>query len=364
MTQTALYNRHVALGGRMVDFAGWELPIQYATGPKAEHHCVRNHAGLFDIDHMGQVRVSGPDAVPYLQHILTANIARLVPSQARYALMCYADGGIVDDVFVYCEASSYMLVINAANRDKDIRWLAYHADDYDVQVDNISDETYMLALQGPQAQAVLQNLASSDLDTIGFHKHAHVSLDGVDTLMSRTGYTGEDGFELYFDAAAASNLWDAILEAGVPYGVQPIGLAARDSLRLEAAMALYGHEIHAQTNAIEAGLNWAVSYKKGDFIGRDAILKAKFEGTVHTLVGLRMVERGVPREHYEIAHMGELIGHTASGGYAPTLDAFIATAFVQGEYAQAGTELDVIMRGQPRKALVVDLPFYEPRYKR
>ena len=245
--KTALYDRHVALGARMVDFAGWLLPVQYPTGPKVEHRRVREAAGLFDIDHMGQIVVSGPDALPFLQHVMTADVARFGLGDANYSLMCYADGTVVDDVFIYRLPDRYFVAVNASNNEKDTRWLAHHVGDWDVAVQNVSEETYMLALQGPRAEAILQPLAEADLASLPRHHAVETRVAGASGLVGRTGYTGEDGFELYLDATQAARVWDALLAAGAPEGLVPAGLAARDTLRLEAALPLYGQEISAES---------------------------------------------------------------------------------------------------------------------
>ncbi len=365
MPRTSLYNTHVSMGGRMVEFAGWELPVQYPTGPLAEHKAVREAAGLFDIDHMGQVRVTGPDALAYLQHLVTWDVSRLNVHDAGYSLLPYADGGLVDDIFIYHCEDHWLVVINAANRDKDIKWMQLHVSGYNVSVENISDETYMLALQGPKAQEILQKLTSYDLDRIGFHQCDFMEIAGIPAMASRTGYTGEDGFELFFPDDRAVEMWNAILEAGKPLGLLPAGLGARDSLRFEACLPLYGQEIHAEIDPISARLGYFVRFEKGDFIGRDAILKVKLEGPKKKLVGFEMVDRGVPRHGYEIADAdGNVIGEVTTGMFAPTVGKFLGMGYVPAAYAKRGTEFYILIRGKARKAKVVKRPFYKPRYKK
>ena len=296
--QTRLYDRHVALGGRMVEYANYLLPVQYPAGPKAEHLRVRHAAGLFDIDHMGQVIVRGPDALPFLQQVLTADVSAFGPGTANYALLCYDDGTVVDDTFVYTLPDHYLVVINAANNAKDTRWLKAHRHGFDVQIDNVSDETYMLALQGPAAQAILQPLCDLMLDDLTYHHAATATVAGVSMLVGRTGYTGEDGFEVYFPADEAPAVWDAIMAAGTRHDLLPIGLAARDSLRFEAAMPLYGQEISAARVPLAAGLGWAVALAKPSFVGREALWKTRLEGTPERLVGFRMTAGSVPRHGY------------------------------------------------------------------
>ena len=362
--RTELYERHLAAGAKIVDFSGWELPIQYAPGPKQEHLTVRQAAGLFDIDHMGQVMVSGPDALAYLQSLLTADIAEIAPNRAGYALMCYDDGGTVDDVFVYNLGDRYMVAINASNVRKDTRWMAWHRNSYRVELEDISADTYMLALQGPASEGILQRVcADADLSSLPYHGCLHCRLDGVTALVGRTGYTGEDGFELYFPAAQATTIWDALLAAGASDGLQPIGLAARDSLRLEPCMPLYGQELSSDRTPIQAGLSWAVSFEKGAFVGRDALAKERLEGPHERLVAFRMVDRGVPRHGYPVLQDEVVVGEVTSGIYSPTLDAFIGLAYVPGHLAKIGTEVGIGIRGKTRRAQLVRKPFYRPAYR-
>ncbi|MHB9032771.1 MAG: glycine cleavage system aminomethyltransferase GcvT [Anaerolineae bacterium] len=357
--RTALYDRHLALGGRMVEFAGWELPVQYTAGPTAEHLATRQAAGLFDIDHMGQAEISGPGSLAFLQQVVTADMRGLEPGIARYGLLCYADGGAVDDVFIYVLPERYIVVLNAANRAKDVRWLQAQAVGYDLALRDISDETYMLALQGPRAEAILQPLCPANLAELQRHHALETTVAGVNTLVGRTGYTGEDGFELYFPAASAGGMWDILLERGRPEGLLPAGLAARDSLRFEACMPLYGQEISANRGPVGAGLSWAVAWDKGSFIGRDALLKERLEGSNERLVGLKLTERGVPRHGYRVLADGAPCGEVTSGMYAPTLEGFYALAYVSAEHAAPGTELTIEIRGKPAAAEVVRKPFYK-----
>jgi len=363
MAKTLLYDRHVALDGRMVSFAGWELPVQYAAGPKAEHLAVRAQAGLFDIDHMGQLVVTGPDALPFLQAMLTADIGAIGEGEAGYALLCYADGGVVDDTFVYRLPDRFFIAINASNNEKDTRWLQAHAAGYDVQIVNVSAETYMLALQGPLSAMILAPLCSADISALQHHHAIQTTVAGVPGLVSRTGYTGEDGFELYLQADGAVTAWDAIMAAGGPHGLLPIGLAARDSLRFEACMPLYGQELGPDITPLEAGLSWAVDWSK-DFCGRDALLKLRLEGAARTLVAFKMLDRGVPRHEYPILSEGEVVGQVTSGMYAPTLDAFLGLGFVPTSLRRPGTEISIGIRDREHRAVVVRKPFYVPAYRR
>jgi aminomethyltransferase len=362
--QTMLYERHVRLDGRMVEFAGWTLPVQYPTGPLEEHQRVRQAAGLFDIDHMGQVVVTGPDALPYLQNVMTADVSTFPVGSANYSLMCYDDGGVVDDTFIYHMPDRYFVAINASNNAKDTRWLNYHRHGFDVRIENVSAQTYMLALQGPKAQEILQPLCAADLGKLPYHMALDTPIAGVPTLLGHTGYTGEDGYELFFPTDQAGLLWDKIMEAGAPSGLLPIGLAARDSLRFEVCMPLYGQEISAMLDPIEAGLGWAVSFDKGDFVGRGALLKARLEGTPNKLVGFEMTEGGVARHTYEVEVNGEICGEVTSGMYAPTLGKFLGLAYVPAEYSASGTQLGIVIRTKVKPAVVVKKPFYTPAYRR
>ncbi len=365
MSRTRLYETHLSMGARITEFGGWEMPVQYPTGPLEEHRAVREAAGLFDIAHMGRVKVSGPDALAYLQHMVTWDVSRLCVGEASYSLLCYEDGGFVDDIFVYRYPDYYLVVVNAPNIEKDVKWFQLHTPGYNVLVENISDKMYMLALQGPKAQEILQKLTSYDLDKIVFHGCIEIEVAGVPTLVSRTGYTGEDGFELIFPSEKALEMWETILKTGKPFGLLPAGLAARDSTRFEACLALYGQEIHSEVNPISARLGYFVRFEKGDFIGRDAILKVKLEGPKEKLVGFEMVDRGVPRHEYEVADAdGNIIGEVTTGLYAPTLKKFLGMAYVPTQFAKLGTEIYIVIRGKAHKAKVVKRPFYKPRYRR
>ncbi len=362
--QTELYARHVERDARMVEYAGYWLPVQYPTGPKEEHLRVRQAAGLFDIDHMGQVRVSGPDALAFLQRIMTADVSRFRVGRANYSPMCYADGTVVDDTFIYRLPDSYFVAINASNNAKDTRWMKAHHGGLDVTIENVSEETYMLALQGPLSEQILQPICAADLTAMKYHSAVQTTVADVPTFVGRTGYTGEDGFELYFPAEEAVKIWDRLLEIGEPQGLIPCGLAARDSLRLEACMPLYGQEISASRTPLEAGLGWAVALHKEGFIGREALLKAQLEGPTEHLIAFVMADRGVPRHEYAVASDGEVIGEVTSGIYAPTLDAFVGMAYVPADYAEPETEIDILIRDKPRRAKVVKKPFYVPAYRR
>lgn len=359
LKRTPLYDSHRALGAKMVEFSGWEMPVQY-KGILDEHRAVRTAAGLFDIDHMGQVRVTGNDALRFLNHLLTANFSDMGVNTAKYAVMCYADGTCVDDTFVYRLENEWMVVINAGNRDKDNAWIKAQAAGFDVTLKDVSDEFYMLAFQGPKAEQVLQKLESFDLSELKYHQARELHTTHGRGIIARTGYTGEDGFEMFLPAQLGVHAWDEILKAGQAEGVLPIGLGARDSLRFEAKFALYGHEIDANTTPIEAALGWACDLNK-PFIGRDILLKQKLEGVRKKLVGFEMLERGIARGGYEIASNGKVVGTVTSGMPAPTLEKNIGLGYVPPELAKVGTELEILIRRKPTKAVVVKTPFYANR---
>ena len=371
LKQTNLHAWHVENGGRMVPFAGWEMPVQYPTGPIEEHRATREAAGLFDIDHMGQMEVRGPDAEAFVNWLVTYNVAQMSEFSAHYSLMCYQDGGIVDDVFVYKlpdpDASGrpyFFIAINASNRAKDVAWAQAQAIGFDVTVTDISEETYMLAFQGPKAPEILDRLTQVNLQSVPrFTAVTDTIFDDVEVLFGRTGYTGEDGFELYFPAEHALMVWTGILAAGEADGVLPIGLAARDSLRFEPCMPLYGHEIAADITPIEARLTFAVGFDK-NFSGRDALLKIKLEQPARVLVGFELVDRGVPRHGYPVVHNGQEIGFVTTGMFAPTEQRYLGMAYVPSELSKIGTEIDIMVRDHARKAVVVKRPFYTPAYRR
>ena len=379
LKRTELYQWHVDHGGRMVPFAGWEMPVQYPTGPIQEHHATRQAAGLFDIDHMGQIEVRGADAEAFVNRLVTFDVTlmeildalsmRSLP--AHYALFCYADGGIVDDLFVYRlpdpdveDRDYFFLVINASNRSKDVAWVKAHTGQYEVQVRDISDQTYMLAFQGPEAPQILDRMVSADLTQMKrFSAVQDTIVEDVPVLLGRTGYTGEDGFELFFPAESALKVWEAILKEGQAEGVKTIGLAARDSLRFEPCMPLYGHELSADITPIEARLSFAVNLEK-DFIGRDALLKQKLEKPDRVLVGFELVERGVPREGYTVLYEGEPIGAVTSGMFSPTTGRYLGMAYVPPEISSSGTEIQIQIRKKMVAAKIVKRPFYVPAYRR
>lgn len=360
LKRTPLHATHHGLGARMVEFGGWDMPVQYPGGILEEHRAVREAAGLFDVSHMGEIQIRGPQALAYLQHLVTNDPARMALGDAQYTVMCYPDGGAIDDLIVYrLGDDDYLAVVNASNKDKDFDWMRGQVNGFDVQVADRSDDYGLVALQGPRAVAILRPITDVDLDALGYYTARRGEVSGIDALISRTGYTGEDGFEIMVAAGDTPALWDALMAAGANFGLRPAGLGARDTLRLEAAMPLYDHELDAATNPIEAGLPRFVSLDKGDFNGREAMVTAKANGPAKRLVGFEMVGRGIPRGGYEVARDGEVIGVVTSGTQSPTLGKAIGMAYVRPDYAAVGTDLDIIIRGQPVAARIVKRPFYK-----
>jgi aminomethyltransferase len=360
LKRTPLYPLYERYGAKTIDFGGWDLPVQFGDGIQKEHEAVRQRAGLFDVSHMGEVRVTGLDALNFLQNISTNDVSKLVNGQAQYSMMCYPDGGVVDDLLVYKFADRhYMLVINASNIDKDLDWLQKHVDG-DVAIQNLSAETALLALQGPSSERILRKLTEADLGSLkGFHFLPDAVVGGVTTVMvSRTGYTGEDGFELYVWEQDAPELWEKLMEAGREEGLAAAGLGARDTLRFEAKLPLYGQELSASISPLEAGLGFFVKLDKGDFIGRDALAVQSQHGVTRKLVGIEMIDRGIPRSHYAVYAEERQVGEVTTGTQSPTFKTNVGLALVGSRYAELGTELEVDIRGKRLRARVVKAPFY------
>jgi aminomethyltransferase len=363
LRRTPLFDAHVKAGAKMVPFGGWEMPVQY-TSILEEHRTVRSAVGLFDISHMGEFEVEGRGALAVVQRLSTNDAAALAIGQVQYALLCAPDGGIVDDLTLYRLAPErFMLTVNAANIDGDWAWVTEHGAG-DARWRNASAETGLLAVQGPRAEALVQRLADTDVTAVRYYHFARGAVAGVPALISRTGYTGEDGFELYVAAEQAEALWRALLEVGAADGIRPIGLGARDTLRLEMKFALYGNDIDRETNPLEAGLGWVVKPAKGDFIGREAIEAMRARGIARKLVGFEMVERAVPRHGYRLLQDGVEVGVTTSGSFSPSLERGIGMGYVRADLAAIGSELDVEIRGQAHRARVARTPFYPSKAKR
>jgi aminomethyltransferase len=361
LKRTPLYEQHLALGARLVEFGGWEMPVQYSSILE-EHRAVRTRAGLFDVSHMGEFKVEGKDALAFLQNLVPNDVERLAIHQALYSQLCLPDGGTIDDLIIYYLAENhYMMVVNAANIDKDFAWVEKQARNFDVQATNQSDATALLALQGPESLAILQPLTGEDLSAIGYYHCTPGMVDGINCIISRTGYTGEDGFELYCAPVDVVKLWNDLLAAGKQHGLLPAGLGARDTLRLEAGYCLYGHELDEQTNPLEANLGWTVKLNKGDFIGHDALLKVKEEGLKRKLIGIEMIERGVSRGGYAIYENDQQIGALTSGAPSPTLNKNIGMGYVEAAHAVAGKTVQIDIRGKRTAAQIVALPFYKRR---
>jgi aminomethyltransferase len=344
---------------KMVPFAGWEMPVQFSS-IKEEHEAVRTRAGIFDVSHMGEIEISGPDALKLVQKLTTNDASKLTVGKAQYSLMCYENGGTVDDLLVYRTGEeTYLLVVNAGNIEKDYEWIVKHAEG-NVTVKNRSKETAQIAIQGPLAESILQKLTSYDLSQIKFFQFVQdLEIGGIKTLVSRSGYTGEDGFELYFSAEDAPKMWNLLLEAGKEEGLLPCGLGARDTLRFEARLPLYGQELTETITPIEAGLGFAVKPEKGEFIGRDVLALQKAEGAPRKLVGIEMIDRGIPRTHYPVYVGDQQVGEVTSGTQSPTLKKNVGLALVKSEFAALDQVLEVEIRGKRLKAKVVPTPFYK-----
>ena len=363
LKRTPLYAVHVKAGARMVPFGGWEMPVQYC-GIVEEHRTVRSAVGLFDVSHMGEFEIAGPGALAVLQRLTTNDAGVLAVGQVQYSLLCSPDGGIVDDLTLYRFGDDrLMLTVNAANIDKDWAWVTAEGRG-NARWTNISAQTALLAVQGPRAEALVGRLADVDAPGIGYYRFERGKVAGVSAIISRTGYTGEDGFELYVNAADAVGLWDALMDAGKADGIVPVGLGARDTLRLEMKYALYGNDIDQTTNPMEAELGWVVKLAKGEFVGRAAIEKVKTEGPRRKLVGFEMVDRAVARHGYRILKAGAEIGVVTSGSYGPQVDRYIGMGYVPTACSRVGDEFEVEVRGKGQRAKVVQTPFYPSKVKK
>lgn len=356
--RTPLHDRHVAAGGRLVEFAGWQMPVQY-RGVIEEHRAVRSAAGLFDVSHMGEIRVAGPGAEAFVQRLTPNDVSKLTPGRVHYSALLAEDGTYHDDILVYrLAADEILLVVNAANAAKDFAWVASQPHD-GLAVEDVSAQWALLALQGPKALEILAPLTDAALDAIRYYQFARGEVAGVPAIVSRTGYTGEDGFELYVPPDAAGDLWDALLATGEPLGLMPAGLGARDTLRLEAGMALYGHEIDRTTTPWDAGLDWTIKLDKGDFIGRDALVAARERGPARRLIGFDVEGRGIARDGYEVRVAGAVAGKVTSGTFSPTFERALGMAYVVAEHAQPGREIEIDVRGRAVAARLRALPFYK-----
>jgi len=359
LKRTPLYEQHRQLGARLVEFGGWEMPVQYSS-ILDEHRAVRTQAGLFDVSHMGEFSLRGPGALAALQQLVPNDLARLSINQALYTQLCRPNGGVIDDLLIYrLGETDYMLVPNAGNIEKDFAWISEQCQGFEIHLVDQSLSTGLLALQGPLAQTILQALTVVDLSTLVYYHCAPGRVGNVDCLLSRTGYTGEDGFELYCSAEDVADLWEDLLVAGKEQGLLPVGLGARDTLRLEAGYCLYEHDLDEQTNPLEAGLGWTVKLAKGEFIGHAALVQIKAQGLKRKLVGIEMIERGVCRSGYAIYDKGALIGTLTSGAPSPTLNKNIGMGYVEIAHAVPDTIVQIDIRGRRTAARIVPLPFYK-----
>ena len=363
LKKTPLNDVHRQMGGRMVDFGGWDMPVQYPAGTVEEHLRTRTHAGLFDVSHMGEIDVRGPDAISFVNRITSNDVSKLVDGQAQYSALTTQAGTVIDDLLVYRIAADHlMLVVNAATTTKDWEWIGSHHINESVELRNASSEYCQIALQGPDALRILQQLTELPLAEIKYYHFTNGIVDGVPAIVSRTGYTGEDGFEVYAASDKAEQLWGKMLKAGdfgSPTGVIPCGLAARNTLRLEAGMALYGHEIDETTTLLEANLGWICKLDKGDFIGREELVRQKEAGLRRRLVGFEVTERGIARDDQEVVVRGQPVGRVTSGSPGPYLKKNIGFAYVPIEYAAVGQEIQIDVRGRLVGAQIVKTPFYK-----
>jgi len=355
--KTPFYDQHVKANGKLVPFAGWSMPVQFGNGIIHEHRCVRERAGVFDVSHMGRIFFSGPGAFDFVNQLVTNDLSKCAVGQLFYSAYCNEEGGIIDDVTVYNLGQEILLVANAANADAVWDW-AFSRKPDDVEMSNRTDELAQIALQGPQAESILGEPFASAVKDVGYYRFTKVDFGGQEILISRNGYTGEDGFEIYIPIKVAIPLWEQLFEWGQAIGLEPIGLGARDSLRMEVNYALYGNELATDVSPLEAGLRWVVKFKKGDFIGREPMMALKKAGLSRTLVGFEIDSKRLPRHGYPIFSGGNEIGVVTSGGYCPSLDKGMGMGFVPKDFTAIGTELEISARGKMLKAKVVQRPFY------
>jgi len=363
LKRTPLNSAHRRLGGRMVEFGGWDMPVQYAAGTMTEHLRTRTHAGLFDVSHMGEIDVRGPDAIPLVNRLVSNDVPKLIDGQAQYSALTTPEGTVIDDLLVYRFAEDHLLlVVNAGTTDKDWDWIKSHHGEENVELRNVSADYCQIAIQGPDALSILKTLTEAPLDDVKYYHFREGNVDGVPSIVSRTGYTGEDGFEVYAAADKAEQIWNKILEAGkfgAEEGVLPCGLAARNTLRLEAGMCLYGHEIDETTTLLEANLGWITKFNKDEFIGRERLAKQKEEGIKRKLVGFEVTDRGIARDGQDVLVDGQRVGQVTSGSPAPFLKKNIGMAYVPVESAVAGGKIEIDVRGRLVEAQIVPLPFYK-----
>jgi aminomethyltransferase len=356
MNKTPLNQIHKDMGAKMTNFGGWEMPVEY-TGIIEEHKAVRNQCGLFDVSHMGEILISGENAAKSLQKIITNDLQKLEPGKIIYTPICKPDGGIIDDLLVYClQEDQYLMVVNASNIEKDFKWINNHLLEK-TKADNLSNKYAMLALQGPESKKILTQLTDIDLNSLDYYRFRQAKAAGIEMIISRTGYTGELGYELYFEPEAAVKIWDQLMEAGSDFGLKACGLGARDTLRLEKAYPLYGNDIDETTNPYQAGLSWTVAINKGDFIGREKLIEIEKNCCQQKLSSFKITGRGMARHGYEVYAEQEKIGEVTSGSYSPTLEESIGLAYLKNEYTEPGTEIEIKVRKRMVKAEVLKGPF-------
>lgn len=357
LQKTPLNAVHRELGARMVEFAGWDMPVQY-RGTLQEHRTVRSSVGIFDVSHMGQIEITGPDALSVVQTLTCNDVSQISDGQAQYSAFLYPEGTFVDDIVLYRISATHIFIcVNAANKDKDVQWVLQQANG-NVEIQDNSNNYAQLAVQGPEAEKVLQSLTTVDLSSMKYYCFTQSIIEGFDTLISRTGYTGESGFELYLPPEAAIPIWQRVMQVGRSVEIEPAGLAARNTLRLEVRYPLYGNDINDKTTPLEAGLGWIVKLNKGDFIGRTSLLQQKKAGVTRRLVGFQMLDRGIARDHYPVLVDGFPVGEVASGSFAPSLKRNIGLVYLPVQYAQTGHIIQVEVRGKLLRAQVVKTPFY------
>jgi aminomethyltransferase len=356
--KTPFYEEHLKHGAKIVEFAGFLMPVQFGKGIFSEVKRVRHTVGVFDVSHMGEVKITGKDALGFINHLTVNDVSELAEFQVQYSAMCYADGGIVDDLLVYRLPERYLLVVNAANTDKDFEWIASH-ERGEVEIENESDSICQLAVQGPDAQKVVQKLTGFDLDAMEFYWSTETEVAGIHSVLSRTGYTGEDGFEIYCRNEHGKKLWNEVFAAGKEFDIEPVGLGARDLLRLEMKYCLYGNDIDKTTTPLEAGLSWITKLDKTEFIGREVLRRQREEGVTRRLVCFVMEGKAMPRPHYEIFKNNVRIGAVTSGNFSPSVDKFIGLGYVDKPFHKAGTEIEIDIRGNRKSAVVVKPPFYK-----
>ncbi|MBP2071457.1 aminomethyltransferase [Thermoanaerobacterium butyriciformans] len=363
LKKTPLYDTHLKYGAKMIEFAGFSMPVQYESILK-EHEAVRKNAGLFDVSHMGEIIIEGKDSEKFINYMVTNDITKISAYQAMYSPMCYSNGTTVDDLLVYKFSNEkYMLVVNASNIDKDYNWIIENKSGYNIDVKNISNEISELALQGPKSQEILEKMTEYNLDNMKYYHFDKINLDGVDCLISRSGYTGEDGFEIFLKNDYAQSMWEKVLAVGEEFGIKPAGLGARDTLRFEAGLPLYGNELSEDITPFEAGLGFFVKLEK-DFIGRDALFKQKQEELKRKIVGFEMIDNGIPRHGYDVYAQGEKIGYVTTGYQSPSLKKNIGMALIKSQFAINGNEINIIIRNKPYKAFVTSKNFYKKNYKK